>query len=128
MTQRKGKSGVLVEGTLRGTELATPRSILPAVLEHTVCRTVHYTQLDRNGHMNNTFYLNWIDDLLPSAFHQAHPVREFTICYLTEAREGQRIDLSWELSEGPVLNVDAHREKTDVPGTQERVFSARIEF
>ena len=123
-----GKSGVLVEGTLRGTELATPRTIHPTILEHTASRTVHFSQLDRNGHMNNTFYLNWIDDLLPSAFHMAHPVREFTICYLAEAREGQKIDLSWKLTEGPVLHVDAHRAKTDVPGMQERVFSARVEF
>lgn len=123
-----GKSGVLVDGTLRGNELASPRAILPAVLQKTDSRTVRYTQLDRNGHMNNTRYMDWVDDLLPSAFHQVHPVREFSVSYHAEAREGQKIDLSWDLSDGPVLQVDAHRERTDVPGEKDRVFSARIEF
>ena len=123
-----GKSGVLVEGALRGNELSIPRAILPAVLKNQDCRTVRYTQLDRNGHMNNTRYLDWVDDLLPSAFHKAHPVREFSVSYHAEAREGQQIQLSWDLADGPILQVDAHREKTDVSGEQERVFSAKIEF
>ena len=123
-----GKSGVLVEGALRGNELSVPRAILPAVLQKQQTRTVRYTQLDRNGHMNNTRYLDWVDDLLPSAFHKDHPVREFSVSYHAEAREGQKIQLSWDLADGPVLQVDAHREKTDVPGEQERVFSAKIEF
>ena len=123
-----GKSGVLVEGALRGNELSVPRALLPAVLHNTETRTVRYTQLDRNGHMTNTRYLDWVDDLLPSAFHKEHPVREFSVSYHAEAREGQQLQLSWDLAEGPVLQVDAHREKTDVPGEKERVFSAKIEF
>ena len=123
-----GKSGVLVEGTLRGNELSVPRAIVPALLQKTETRTVRYTQLDRNGHMNNTKYLDWVDDLLPNAFHQDHPAKEFSVSYHAEAREGQQIHLSWDLAEGPILQVDAHREKTDVPGEKERVFSAKIEF
>ena len=123
-----GKSGVLVEGALRGNELSVPRAILPALLQKQDTRTVRYTQLDRNGHMNNTKYLDWVDDLLPSAFHKEHPVREFSVSYHAEAREGQQIQLDWDLSEGPILQVDGHREKTDVPGEKERVFSAKIEF
>lgn len=123
-----GKSGVLVEGTLRGTELTAPRSLAPCLLQNTYSRTVDYTQLDRNGHMNNTRYLDWIDALLPSAFHQVHPLREMTVCYHNEALENQKIDLSWSLSDGPVLQVDAHRENTDVSGTTDRVFSAKLEY
>lgn len=123
-----GKSGVLVEGTLRGTELTAPRPLLPCMLQKTCRRTVDYTQLDRNGHMNNTRYLDWVDSLLPSAFHGEYPLREMTVCYHSEALEGQQIDLSWSLSDGPVLQVDAHRSSTDVPSSQERVFSARLEY
>ena len=123
-----GRSGVEVAGTLRGTELAAPGSLTPKPLHNTARRTVGYTVLDRNGHMNNTRYMDWIDDLLPSAFHAQHPVREMTVCYLSEAREGQALDLTWELEGGSVLQVDAHREKTDVPGAQERIFSAQILF
>ena len=123
-----GKSGITVSGTLRGTELAAPGSLHPAVLGNTNRRTVCFTDLDRNGHMNNTRYLDWIADLLPSAFHEGHPVREFTVCYLSEARETQELTLSWELTDGPCLQVHAHREKTDVCGKQERVFSALVQF
>ena len=122
------KSGVDVPGTLRGNELAVPGSLLPKVLRNHCCRTVGYTELDRNGHMNNTRYLDWIDDLLPSAFHAQHPVREFTICYHTEAREQQQVDLTWELVEGPCLQVDAHRSHTSESAGEARIFSAQLQF
>lgn len=123
-----GKSGVNVAGTLRGTELAAPGSIVPKPLINTTVRQVGYTELDRNFHMNNTYYLNWIDDLLPSAFHREHPVREITVCYLSEAREGQEITMNWQLLEEGCLQVDAHRQSTLVHDRKERVFSAQLLF
>ncbi len=120
-----GKSGISVIGTLRGNELATPASLAPKVLSNHQSRTVRFTDLDRNGHMNNTRYLEWIDDLFPSGFHKNHTVREFTVCYLSEAREGQTLDMTWDFIEDGVLQVDAHRKLHD---KDERVFSARIEF
>ncbi len=122
------KSGIDLEGTLRGTELATPASILPKNWENHFARQVRYSELDRNGHMNNTRYLDWVCDLLPNDFHRTHPVREFTVCYLSEATEDQKIDLCWQLTDGPVLQVDGRREKTNVPGDYDRVFSAQLCF
>ena len=115
------KSGVVVDGTLTGTELTLPHAIAARPMKNTVSRAVGYSLLDQNGHMNNTRYLDWVDDLLPSAFHENHPVQEFTVCYLNEALEGQEISLSYELTDGPVLTVDAHRQ-------QDRIFSAQILF
>lgn len=123
-----GKSGIDLTGTLRGCELAPPSSILPKTLENAVTRRVGYTELDRNGHMNNTRYMDWIDDLLPSQFHGSHPVREFTVCYLSEATEGQEIDLSWQLLEGGYLQVDGRRSSPETPGSQTRVFAAQVCF
>ena len=123
-----GKSGISLDGTLRGAELAAPGSILPQPLCNTVCRPVGFTELDRNGHMNNTYYMNWLCDLLPSDFHEAHPIREFTICYHNEARENQAISLDWQLLDGPVLQVDAHSARTDVPDKTDRVFSVLAQF
>ena len=116
------KSGIEVIGAVRGNELAAPRSLPPKLLTNTTGRKVGYTELDRNGHMNNTRYLDWIDDLLPSSFHKENPVREFTICYLSEALEGQDLTLNWELSDGPMLQVSAIRKAED------RVFTAQILF
>ena len=118
-----GKSGISVVGSLRGLELPSPGSL--ALMDHTQIRQrqVCFTDLDRNGHMNNTRYLNWVSDLLPSAFHQEHEVKEFTICYHAEAREGQLLDLSWDFPQEDCLQVDARRTDT---AQGERVFSARL--
>lgn len=122
------KSGIAVRGVVRGNELAVPNNLLPAVLSHHDVHTVRFSELDVNGHANNTRYLDWIEDLLPSAFHETHPMKELTICYLSEAREGQHLDLAWELQDGPCVRVDAHREKSEDAAGKERVFSARVVY
>lgn len=122
------KSGVIVDGSVTGSELTVPHSIMPKAMGNTDIRRVTYSCLDRNGHMNNTRYLDWVDDLLPGSFHESHRPREFIICYHNEAREAQQIFLQWELSENGCLQVDAHRERTDVSGKQDRVFSAQVLF
>ena len=120
-----GKSGISVVGTLRGTELAAPNSLVPKSLNASLSRSVCFTDLDRNGHMNNTRYLDWIDDLLPSEFHRQHEIREFTVCYLSEAREGQELQLHWGFLEDNTMHVDAYRQLED---KDERVFTARLTF
>lgn len=123
-----GKSGVDVPGTVRGLELDAPSSLMPKPLANTAHHTVRYSQLDRNGHMNNTRYMDWVDDLLDAQFHKAHPAREFTVCYLAEAREGQQMTLDWELSEEGILRLEVQRPKDDASGRQERVFAAQVQF
>ena len=119
------KSGVELTGTLRGTELPAPGSLLPQPLTRSRRRQVCFTDLDRNGHMNNCRYLDWIDDLLDSAFHRSHTPADMTLCYLNEAREGQELDLTWEAGNGE-LQVDIHRDKAD--GDFDRIFAAKIVF
>lgn len=121
-----GKSGIDLAGALRGTELACPRALAMKVLPNSSRRTVCFTDLDRNGHMNNTRYFDWIDDLLPSDFHLSHPVSEFTICYHTEAREGQTLTLGWEVAGGDGIHVDGTAENAG--GGTSRVFSAAVRF
>lgn len=123
-----GKSGVIVEGALRGTELTVPGSIVPKVMECQRTRFVSFTDLDRNLHMNNTRYLDWIADLLPAQFHQAHPLREFILCYLSETRETEEITLHWQLTDGPCLEVEANRSPRQGEEKPSRVFSAQLLF
>ena len=120
-----GKSGISVVGTLRGLELDTPNGLVAKNLRCHQHRSVCFTDLDRNGHMNNTKYLDWISDLLPSQFHENHQPREMTVCYFSESREGQSLQLSWDFPEEGCLLVDAHRQQDD---KLERVFSARYLF
>ena len=122
-----GKSGVTVQGLLTGTELATPGSLAPKKLDNTCSRRVCFTDLDRNGHMNNTKYLEWIWDLLPSSFHQGSEPREFTVCYHTEAREGDLLHLGWQTDPEGLLQVESWRETEDAASFH-RIFAAQIRF
>lgn len=123
-----GKSGVDVPGIVRGLEADTPGSITPKPMENSRLHTVGYALLDRNGHMNNTRYLDWLDDLMTTEFHQTHSAKEFTVCYLSEAKEGQEITLQWALSEDGLLSVETLRQKVADTSRQERVFAAHVQF
>ena len=118
-----GKSGISVLGTLRGNELTSPNGLVAKELRSSRSRTVSFTDLDRHGHMNNTKYMDWIDDLLPGAFHREHEKAEFTVCYLAEALEGQTLKLCWDLLSEGVMQVDGYREEGE---KLDRVFSARF--
>jgi len=120
-----GKSGILVEGTVRGNELQLPHALLPKTLSNTQNRTVTYSYLDRNGHMNNTRYLDWVADLPGSSFHRTHKAKEILISYANEARENQLVTLDWALQEGNLLQVDAHSTQEE---TTHRVFCAQVLF
>lgn len=118
-----------VPGMLRGDELPVPNSFgtcseVDGVGKHLVC----FTDLDTNGHANNTRYLEWVADLLPSDFHKDHPFRDVTVCYLSEAREGQTVDLNWRFLEDGSLQVDGYRPETDVADKKNRVFSLKVKF
>lgn len=117
------KSGISVEGVLRGNELAVPAPLALKELSHHRMRPVCFTDLDRNGHMNNTRYLDWIDDLLSSEFHAQHTPKDLTVCYLSEAREGQELDMRWGFPEEGCLNVDAFRTEGE---KNKRIFSAKL--
>ncbi len=123
-----GKSGVDVQGLLTGNEIAGPGSIVPVAQNQSADRQVVFSELDRNGHLNNTRYMDWVADLLPSGFHKTHPVREFTICYLSEALEGQEIDMEFGLSEEGIFQVDGYRAQTGERGKNTRVFSVKTQF
>lgn len=121
-----GKSGVEVAGTVLGTELKSPGGLPASTFTHSHLRTVSYSDLDVNGHMNNARYLDWVCDLLPSGFHKDHPIHAATICYMTEALEGQQLQLNWTGED--VVRVDGSVSQTDVAVGHTRIFSAEVEF
>lgn len=117
-----GKSGISVPGiTLEG-QLPMPGSLPPLELPNRELRRVRYSELDCNGHLSNTRYANWMEDLLPLEFHRQHRLRRLHICYLNEALEGQELALDWELS-GLELALEAHRQDD-----RHRVFGLRASY
>ena len=123
---RPVRSGVDVEGTVLGGELAAPAGLNFKDLPKETLRTVGFTELDVNGHMNNTRYIDWLCDLLPSDFHREHPMKAVTICYLNEALEGQQVHLHWD--NGSVLQVEGSVSKTDANAGHTKIFTASMEF
>ena len=122
-----GKSGIEYHGITRGGELTSPKSLTPKNLPNATDRKVRFGQLDRNGHMNNTKYLEWAMDLLPGSFHREHPLKGFTVCYLNEAREADRVTLRHSLEEN-ILLVDATRPDPIDETKTHRVFAVKAEF
>lgn len=123
---RPDRSGVDVEGIVLGGELPAPAGLNPKELPAETLRTVGFTELDINGHMNNARYLDWVCDLLASDFHRNHPMKAVTICYLSEALEGQQISLRWE--KGEALTVEGSVAKTAVNAGHTKIFTAKMEF
>ena len=121
-----GKSGVTVTGMLQGSELSVPGSLMPRAMANSQERTVRFTDLDVNGHMNNTRYCDWMNDLLPSDYHRDHTMKELTICYLSEAKEGQVLNMHYDTGEENQFQVEGTRRDPD--GAEHRVFAAKVLF
>ena len=114
------KSGLDFRGANRGGELKTPAGLPVFPAAQTADRTVRFSDLDINGHLNNCRYLDWVNDLTDCDFQGKHALREMVICYISEAREGQAITQEWMWNEEEQsLNVQLRRD-------QDRVFAAKL--
>ena len=82
------------------------------------CVVPSYTQLDINGHINNTCYADYVMDALSPAAPMA--VREVQIDYHRELMEGTPVQLYWQREDGTVL-------AKGISGEGECMFSCRME-
>ena len=121
-----GRSPIQVPGITRGCELPLPTSLAPVAEGEESCRRVVFSELDRNGHMSNIRYLDWMMDQLPAEYHQAHPLKAFTVAYLSEAREGDAITLRCRQEENQ-LHLEATR-PTGEGEKHQRVFAVSSAF
>ena len=119
-----GKSGVEISGIETDRDISLPKSLLPIRDGENIPRQVTYSELDRNLHMNNTRYLEWLADLIPLSFHRERYLSECTLCYLSETLYGQELRLSWKL-EGNALYMDSWRQESTA---EKRVFGAEAHF
>ena len=86
-------------------------------------RTIHDPDGIANAVVDNDFLLFYTHGV-----DFKHTIKEFVICYLSEATEGQQICLDWQLDADGCLHVNGHRESTSVPDRRERVFAAQVSF
>lgn len=76
-----------------GEPLSLETKIKPQIPAFDIERTVLCSDLDINGHMNNTRYVDWVVDVLGSSFFARHALKEFRIAYHKEAMEGDTLSL-----------------------------------
>lgn len=71
---------------------------MPVVAE----REVRYSDLDYNGHVNNSVYSDIFCDYVPGSMH-GRALREFQIHYVMESREGEVLQIQREEQDGLLL-------------------------
>lgn len=87
------------------------RRVMPE-LKECAARTVLPAETDINGHLNNTVYLHWAEDLLPEDFRRGHVLRALLVEYKKELPLGQAAELRYAL-EGDTLYLRGTAEGRD---------------
>ena len=62
---------------------------LPLVQIHTVTES----EIDKNGHVNNAYYINWAYELLHKEYVLNHPLKYFWVQYSKELVKDQAVEL-----------------------------------
>lgn len=77
-----------------GIALPDPTKIkLPKDMARVGLRTVSYSEVDMNGHLNNAKYADWICELFDLETLKKHSVKNFKINFVAEAYMGQDVVL-----------------------------------
>ena len=59
-----------------------------------VCtRNVLYSDVDANGHVNNSRYIDWICDLTDASIYKEKRISKLNISYISESLSGDNVDL-----------------------------------
>lgn len=81
--------------------------------------TVCYSDIDMNGHVNNTRYIGWITDLFPRQFHEESSFRSLEINYLAECSwEDSVAAYITEKADGGVISLVRQRDSIEVVRAQ----------
>ena len=89
----------------------------PAELEPVGKRPIYWSDLDYNGHLNNTKYADIVCDFLPGGMAGCR-IKGLHISYLKEAVEGDVLDIEAASSDGEVWVAGSHE--------RGRCFEARL--
>lgn len=95
---------------------------LPAGLEPAGERPVRWSDIDYNGHLNNTVYADIACDVLPGGMAGRH-VTEFSIAFVHEAVEGEALTLAAGTGYGE--DPSCHWVSGDLPDGR-RCFEAKL--
>ena len=80
-------------------QLPLPDKItIPENLRFIEKRTIHYSDLDFNSHMNNVRYVELLMDTHDSAFYDSHHLQSITLNYMRELKEKETVDVLTDAS------------------------------
>ncbi len=85
------------------TPMPRMRAIAQPVSPHHTPRRVQFSELDINGHLTNTRYVDWMTDLIPRSFHASHPFTGLRIDYRRETFPEEEILLDWEHTDNRIF-------------------------
>jgi acyl-ACP thioesterase len=81
---------------LHGNDPPLSLAVREFVPEQSVLRRVCYSDIDYNGHVNNTRYIQWIQDIVEPEILETAKQMRLDINYLSEARYGETIKLYFQ--------------------------------
>ncbi len=70
--------------------------------QHYISRNVQFSEVDFYGHVNNTRYLDWCLDALPTVWHRDYKVRSIVINFLSEVKYSEQIRVDCLTEDGKV--------------------------
>lgn len=94
------KEQILIESELDGSEIICPTRTLLGDLNQEVSFSPSYSQIDINGHLNNTYYLSVVEDLIPLDFIKNHDPKSFWVAYRKEIKLGEQVNIKFGLQDG----------------------------
>lgn len=100
-------------------DIPLPEKVIYDNLDKIETRRVRYNDIDLNGHLNNTKYIDYILDIHDIDFYKNHRVKEILVNYEKEIKNGDNVDI---YSDGNIPEIIVG----DVDGVHS--FSARVSY
>ena len=98
-----------------------PKKIrLPSGMQKAMQRSVRYSEIDNNLHMNNAHYVSWVLDMYAFDYHKEHRVEEIEIAFHKEAEAGRCLTIDTMQQDGYDY-INGYFEDT-------QCFSAKVRF
>lgn len=85
--------GIIFPTMHRDDELPTPRKLSGSADNIIYSRIISYSDIDLNSHLNNTRYIELIQDSFDISFYKKHCIKSISINYLQELRAGDEVSL-----------------------------------
>ena len=68
-------------------------------------RTIHFSDLDFNSHMNNVRYVELLMDVHDLSFYETHRVNSITLNYMKEIKEKEAVEIFTDASNPETISV-----------------------